>query len=438
MLLAAGAGVLLSLGYAFSVSVQPNHTASTIEVAALNIPAVNNEPANPKGYPGRWRKARATVSDEQLAEIKQLEAIGYVSGSIEARSTRGVTIHDVDKAQPGYNFYSSGDIAGAVLMDMAGQPIHRWEFLFREAFPNASRADRTSHGAHHWRRAILLDDGSVIAIFGGLGIIKVDRDSSLIWANSSRAHHDAQILPNGDILTLSRISHMIPRVNKRSPIAEDLIVLLDSDGNEKQSWSVLEAVERWKGPQIWSPKQQKSGDIFHTNAIEQLQQDYTDRHPEFTTGRVLTSMRSLNALALIDLEKNEVVWAHTGKFRGQHDPRILDNGNILFFDNGGRKNSSGVFELNPNTKQNEWRYIGTNEHPFFSKYCGTVTRLPNGNTLVTESDNGRSFELSPNKTIVWEFHNPAQAGDNDEFIAALFEVERLSLDTQLDWLEAKP
>jgi hypothetical protein len=47
---------------------------------------------------------------------------------------------------------------------------------------------------------------------------------------------------------------------------------------------------------------------------------------------------------------------------------------------------------------------------------------PNDNALITESDNGRAFEVTPDGTIVWEFYNPHRAGAQDEFIAALFRV----------------
>lgn len=392
----------------------------------------------PKNYAGRWRKARTTLSEEQLEELQQLEAIGYVSGSIEAQGISGVTIYDKDNASDGYNLYTSGDAPGAVLMSMNGEVIHRWELPFSDAFPNAKHHARKSSGAHHWRRAKFLQNGDLIVIFGGLGIMRVDKNSRLVWAKANRAHHDAQIMPNGDIYTLTRLSHMVPRVNKRSPIAEDYVSLLDENGNEKASWSVLEAVEKWSGEPIWNPRVQKKGDVFHTNAILVLDRDYTNQHPAFRKGRVLTSMRHLDALALIDLTTNEIVWVHTGKFRGQHDPRMLEDGTLLFFDNNGRKKSSGVIELDLATGKPKWRYIGTEEHPFHTSFCGTAARLPNGNTLVTESDNGRAFELTPDKTIVWEFRNPARAGENKEFIAAVFEMERLEAEVDLSWLPAKP
>ena len=32
--------------------------------------------------------------------------------------------------------------------------------------------------------------------------------------------------------------------------------------------------------------------------------------------------------------------------------------------------------------------------------------MPNGNTLITESDSGHVFEVTKDGSIVWEFYNP--------------------------------
>jgi hypothetical protein len=70
--------------------------------------------------------------------------------------------------------------------------------------------------------------------------------------------------------------------------------------------------------------------------------------------------------------------------------------------------------------------------------CGRpAARLPNGNTLVSESDSGRAFELTPEKEIVWEYLNPQRAGPNRELIATLFEVVRLPRDVASGWLPAR-
>ena len=65
--------------------------------------------------------------------------------------------------------------------------------------------------------------------------------------------------------------------------------------------------------------------------------------------------------------------------------------------------------------------------------CGTTQRLDNGNTLITESDFGRAFEVTSDGDIVWEFFNTFRAGEDQEFIATLMEVLRLPPDFPMDW-----
>ena len=37
---------------------------------------------------------------------------------------------------------------------------------------------------------------------------------------------------------------------------------------------------------------------------------------------------------------------------------------------------------------------------------GSVQRLPNGNTLISESEKGHVIEVTPDKEIVWEYWFP--------------------------------
>ncbi len=43
---------------------------------------------------------------------------------------------------------------------------------------------------------------------------------------------------------------------------------------------------------------------------------------------------------------------------------------------------------------------------FFSPRMGNAQRLPNGNTLITESSFGRFFEVTREGEVVWEYVNP--------------------------------
>jgi hypothetical protein len=286
-----------------------------------------------------------------------------------------------------------------------------------------------------WRRAYLFPDGDVLAIITDSGLLKIDASSQLLWAKAITAHHDLAIAPNGDLTLLTRRVHVVPRVNEEQPIVEDMVAILDSEGNEKHRFSLLEAFENSEFADVWRESGRTSGDIFHTNSIELLDGSVADANPAFAAGNLLISVFHLDAIAVVDPEREKVVWVHTGEYRKQHDSKILPNGNLLLFDNGGLRRSSAILEFDPRTMALAWEYRGSERQPFFSKTCGTSERLPNGNTLVSETDFGRAFEVTPEGEIVWEFYNPHRAGENDQFIASLPELIRLPPDSTSDWLD---
>ena len=150
----------------------------------------------------------------------------------------------------------------------------------------------------------------------------------------------------------------------------------------------------------------------------------------------------MNTIAIVEMQTNRVVWAFNGyknKFwNAMHEPVLLDNGNILIFANhkygAGIIEESKVIEFDPFTYEVVWQYEGDQSHPFYSRTCGTCQRLPNGNTLITESDYGRAFEVTQAGQIVWEYVSPHRAGEKNELIATLLHMERVD-PAYLKWLE---
>ena len=43
---------------------------------------------------------------------------------------------------------------------------------------------------------------------------------------------------------------------------------------------------------------------------------------------------------------------------------------------------------------------------FFSPFISGARRLPNGNTLITEGNSGRIFQVTSEGEVVWEYVNP--------------------------------
>jgi hypothetical protein len=387
------------------------------------------------GQPGLWRKsnrdrAEPERSPELQRQIEQLEAIGYLDGTEAARDQPRITLHDSASVQPGPNLLVSGHAAAATLMDREGKILHRWRYAFEDIWPDREIPARQAY----WRRAHLFENGDLLAIFEARGIVKLDAGSNLLWANPVSAHHDLEVLPDGRILVLTRRPYLVPEIHPERAVLEDFISILDADGQLIREVSILKAI-------IDSPFQEKfeasagrkSGDVLHTNSLFVLDGRGSERAPWLAAGNILISMREPSLVAVVDLAAGKVVEMWSGDFRYQHDAKILENGNLLLFDNSGLGAASRVIEADPITRERRWSYEGSTGQPFYSQYVGAAQRLPNGNTLITESGEGRAFEVRPDKQLVWEYNSPHRAGENDEFVASLLEIIRLPADFPTAW-----
>ncbi|MFT4621632.1 MAG: outer membrane protein assembly factor BamB [Myxococcota bacterium] len=390
--------------------------------------------ARPEPEPeiGLWNDKREPSAET----IAQLEALGYIGGETAGTGLAGVTVNDPARVQPGLNLWTSGHGPEAHLMDASGTVVHTWRRSFAESYPGRA-FDPSKNGTQFWRRVALLPDGHLLVVFEGQGLVHLDRDSNVVWAWSGLAHHDLEVLDDGRILVLSRRAHLIPRLHPRRPVLEDFVSLLSPEGEELRRVSVLEAIEQSPFASLWQADAKRYGDVFHTNAVERLDGSLADRLPEFTAGRVLVSSRALHAIAVIDLDTGRAVWGTKGDFARQHDPHLLPGGRILLFDNLGQRDRSSVIELDPLTGVIGWSWGRSPEQPLFSRFCGAATRLGNGNTLITESGNGRALEVTTDGEVVWEFHNPNRAGPEGQFVAILPEVTRVSR-ADVPWLEQTP
>jgi hypothetical protein len=387
--------------------------------------------------PGHWARAEqaggAQLATLQQEEVERLRAIGYLSADEEAPETTGVTVYNREKAGPEMLLYTSGHAPMAILMDRAGVVRHAWRRSFEEAFPGVpAPADQPSF--HYFRKVHLYDNGDLLVIFEGKALMKLDRDSNILWAHRNGAHHDMEVMPGGEIWVLTREAHVNPEVHATRPILEDYVSLLDADGREVERHSLLDAVRNSHYAPLLSAAPE-DGDLLHTNALEILDGSVASHAPAFAAGNALVSFNRISVVAVVDLSRNELVWALSGFSRRNHDPTFLPNGNLLLFDNGGSTaGRSRVLEIDPLTQQVVWGHYGDEANDFYSECCGTNHRLANGNTLITETEAGRAFEVTPSNEVVWEFFNPHRAGENDELIAFLLEMRPLPTGQPLGWL----
>jgi len=336
--------------------------------------------------------------DESLRQLEQLQALDYVDGTVDAHAElRGVEIHDRERTSPGVNLYSSRIRTSASLIDNDGRELHSWSFP----------------GGDGWEHTELLPNGDLLVVVNQDSIFKLDRNSRLVWRYAVDAHHDLAVHPSGDIYALSDEQRIRPEIHPEIPVIEDFVEILSADGKPKDRFSVLEALRSsdyaflMPSPQHL-PSDRREGerpalDLLHTNHIQVFDGSLAHRSPLFGEGNILISMRTINTIAILDPTSREVlwVWGPTNLHR-QHHPTLLADGTIIVFDNG--RHRSQIVELDPLNLEVVWRYAP--EKGFLSRYRGSVQRLANGNTLITESDRGYAFEITPEQEIVWRFANP--------------------------------
>ena len=409
-------------------------------LARTVLTAVRGDGSTVEPAAGRWRRSRqdpdrAELTEEQREEMTRLESIGYLTGSAPGGARSGVTIHDEARAEAGLNLVVSGHGPWAGLMDMDGSLVHAWQSDFEAAWPGRETPPDAT-GDEYWRRVMLLEDGGIVAIHEGLGILRLDVDSRLVWAAAGGYHHDVERTPGGGFCVLDREAKILPRLNKKHPILEDFVSYLDADGRVLRRFSLLEAFEKSPYASLLS-RMSREGDVFHTNTLEILDGSLAAQSESFREGNLLISVLMLDTIAVVDPDTEAVVWALTGLWRLQHQPTVLPNGRMLVFDNKAGPDVSRVVEFDPFSQEIAWSYLGTPESPFHSETCGSNQRLPGGNTLITESDNGRAFEVTSAGVIVWEYVNPYRAGPDGECVATLFEAIRLPSAELPDWVGAR-
>jgi hypothetical protein len=383
-------------------------------------------------------------------------ALPLPSGTTE-EPFEGVSIDIYKKTCDGFTLYTTTYGSRAILIDMRGNVVHRWQLPFRQAWSQAPHIRRPLIDDRiHWACARLYPNGDLLAIYHadgdtpyGYGLVKLDKDSKLLWAYADSVHHDVEVGEDGTIYTLTHnILTELPASMKRyisPPLLADSLVVLSPEGRELERISLLEAfrdspyalmlasVTKQSGaqdsktgsavsppgpapsndlskPDDPSKKLPWRKDLLHANSVQVLPRALASKYPLFKPGQVLISLRNLDALVVVDRHSRSLVWACGGIWRAQHDADFLENGRLLLYDNlGSLRQGTRILEYDPLTQAIPWWYANEHSTPFRAIMRGTKQRLPNGNTLIADPDHERLFEVTPDKEVVWECYCPSFA-----------------------------
>ncbi|RLE41587.1 hypothetical protein DRJ48_05265 [Candidatus Woesearchaeota archaeon] len=356
-----------------------------------------------------------------IACIGLLFILIQLTGAYPSVYPLGVTIYNKTLAYNGYTTFSvkyPNEKSNTMYMiDMYGNVVHKWENL-----GNTLQIVLLKNG--HILTPLLNPRPKAKVQGDEYAIVERDWDNRVVWNyTNEHLHHPFKVLPNGDIMAIfwtklpdylhDKVIGGLPGTEaENNTIYTDYVRIFDRNGTVKWEWRAWEDLNISKYPL------NNNGNRNHwpnVNVVYYLPQG----NPFNGRESVLISLRRPSTLIVVDKATKEVVWEWgNGEISYQHDPQVLDNGNILVFDNGlhrpdksslEQKSYSRVVEVNPRIGKVVWEYKTKTPGllpgiDFESPIGGFVQRLPNGNTLITETCTGRIFEVTREGKIVWEFN----------------------------------
>jgi hypothetical protein len=340
------------------------------------------------------------------------------------------------------NFFKEG---GTVfLLDLYGRIVHKWNLEYQIFVAYLKK------NGHLVASCVVAGDLDKYPGGGRAGrIVEVDWNGEVLWEyNNDYIHHDIDIMPNGNVIALmfekaphdfsQQVKGGIPGSEKEGNMWTDSIIEINHEKKIVWQWHAFDHLEPMEYElNEFTPR----CDLMHTNSLR-----YVNENPIDGTEAFLISMRHISTIALIRKSDGSIIWkSPKGMFASQHDATLLDNGNILVFDNGlfrMRKKPalwSRIVELDPRSNNIIWELKSGKSGPEVSKFSASILsgcqKLQNGNIFAVNGTAGYLFEITHNKKIVWDFINPYNTYTTGPWPNnVIFKARRYRKD-EIDWPE---
>jgi hypothetical protein len=365
----------------------------------------------------------------------------------------GTTIYEPNKCWNGYTVYPTKTETGAVLIDMNGNVVKSWSqfqgypiLLLPEGHVLGGQVGRVTNTYEHELGSddVVQEDwdGNVLWRFGDADQIEVGGKS--LW--SARQNHDnvregcpvgyyvpelAPKIREGKTLILSQKSGRWPGITQDFLPRAARIIEVDWDGSIDWEWMPAEHFEEFGHSEAakqaimrWCRNQHCV--FLNTASYIGPNKWYEAGDERFHPDNIITDDRG-TMVFIISKQTGKIVWKigpeytatsalrKLGCLIGPHHAHVIPQGlpgegntwNAL-------RDCSRVLEIDPITLEIVWQYTArtagfralAEDSKFYSHFEGAAQRLPNGNTLITESCYGRLIEVTRECDIVWEYVSP--------------------------------
>jgi hypothetical protein len=376
-------------------------------------------------YPQPWKLQRRAL----LTGIVTLGAGALIGGNrvmaaVEQNTLkrRGVGLRalDQERASPGLTLFAPHFVQNRTvyLIDLEGIVVHTWEM----PYPPGMSGYLTERGTLFFNGRTPEENFLSRFPFKAGVVLEADWNGKVLWeVRHPDHHHYGILLRNGNVLLhcMGQVPGDIARRVSGGMVEGNMqsgayAARADADAGKMFSDYLAEVTRT--GQTVWEWRTWDHLDPV-TDGIAEIQAPRTlwahgNSLQELPDGDILASFRPTSTVARISRKTGKILWKlGPPMVAGQHAPTLLANGNVLIFDNGVHRLDdsmpySRVIEVDPATNQIVWKYQDKPAWNFFSPRMGLAQRLPNGNTLITESSFGRFFEVTSQGEIVWEYVNP--------------------------------
>lgn len=166
----------------------------------------------------------------------------------DASVTQGI-LDKPGKTYDGFTLYMYGVGTRAYLMNMQGEVVHEWGLPFSQIWPEPTHvAGPVDDSEVLFYVGHLYPNGDLLAIlhgpgkpFYGYGLVKLDKDSKVLWKYAGNVHHALAVGDDGVIYALKHeLVRQAPAGFKsvRPPFLLDSVVKLSPEGVELKSWPI--------------------------------------------------------------------------------------------------------------------------------------------------------------------------------------------------------
>lgn len=252
-----------------------------------------------------------------------------------------------------------------------------------------------------------------IGFAGGTGLAEVSLTGETLWRvdlDKKHAEKEYQVIHHDILMDKAHRIHTLYRPKKLASIpvnhrmetdtlGGDGILVIDTLGNVLKTWSVWDVWDIEKDPHIGTYRY----DRFHINGLS------FDKDNNY-----LLSTSVEDQIWKVDSQSGELLWRlgrngdfkmdTTAYFSFQHAPYIMENGDLMLFDNGLHHQRSGgkAFRLDEKNLTADMTIDALLPADKYTSRMGNAFMLPNGNLLQCSSKTGSVMVTDQSGKILWE------------------------------------